>query len=574
MRCGLPLIGFALATGCIANDDLSDPVVQAADMGRWPGSSRDTGADAGGHRGDAGGADGGQPTRDAAPDAPPADVGLEIGPDDGSARDGRPGSAHDGRPAADAASIACQPPPDDLPEVEISRQERFETLHGFPGGAELLPRDITVYLPADYDASPQTDYPVLYMHDGQNLFDPSLAAFGMVWQVDEILDSLVDLRIIEPHIVVGIHSTTDRGFDYTPDVDPQYGGGGAPHYEALVVDRIKPFIDNRYRVRCDPASTALLGSSHGGLVSCDTMLRHPGVFGRVGCVSTSFWWNDESLLRRLADAGVELPARVWIDGGGAEGDIGPSGISSVIAHARTAIAHLRQHGRIHGRHLGGLDALGAEHNELAWAQRLGSILAYLLGDVDYAAQTPVRVVVEPYRDRIGVGEHAAVAVTAEYVDGARLTWPHDLAHLRVEPADAGRFAANGHLEGAAGGTATILAEINGVRGEGVVQIVDEIYPVTFDVTVPGGQGPIVVVGNLDALGAWLPPQGLELERNGNGHFVGQIGVLEGTTFEYKYTQGSWETVEKAANGDELPNRVAVVDGPLVLEDTVLSWRVD
>lgn len=117
----------------------------------------------------------------------------------------------------------------------------------FPLGEGLAPRRVRVYLPADYDSAPGRDYPVLYLHDGQNLFDDD-APFGE-WQVDETLDALVARGDLEGVLAVGIDNTPERVAEYTPDVDPQYGGGRGDAYLRALVERLKPWVDFHFRPR-------------------------------------------------------------------------------------------------------------------------------------------------------------------------------------------------------------------------------------------------------------------------------------------------------------------------------------
>ena len=179
----------------------------------------------------------------------------------------------------------------DLPAVQMVEDGRYWHLGpmSYPG---LLDRVVDVYLPVDYDSDPQARFPVLYMHDGQNLFDPMQAAFGVAWEVDETLDALTAAGHVPACIVVGVHNTAGRMEDYTPDVDPTYGGGAGDLYADFLAEVLKPVIDAHFRTQPGRETTAVMGSSLGGLISLHIFTRHPDVFGRVGAVSPSLWWND------------------------------------------------------------------------------------------------------------------------------------------------------------------------------------------------------------------------------------------------------------------------------------------
>lgn len=150
-------------------------------------------------------------------------------------------------------------------------------------------RRIWLYLPPDY-ATTQKTYPVLYMHDGQNLFDAALAFGGNEWGVDEALDRL-QAAGDWGCIVVGIENGPNRLDEYSPYVNPQYGGGQGDQYVDFIANSLKPYVDQHYRTRPDRLHTGLMGSSMGGLISLYAALKRPDVFGRAGVLSPSLWFN-------------------------------------------------------------------------------------------------------------------------------------------------------------------------------------------------------------------------------------------------------------------------------------------
>jgi predicted alpha/beta superfamily hydrolase len=148
-------------------------------------------------------------------------------------------------------------------------------------GAGIHDRDLVVWLPPNYEADVTRRYPVVYMHDGQNIFDPATSAFGTDWSVDETVDELIKKKSIEPVIVVGIYNTKDRMKEYTPgDTDTAYMN--------FVVQTVKPFIDSTYRTRPDRNNTIVGGSSAGGLISFMLVWEHPDIFSKAICMSPAF----------------------------------------------------------------------------------------------------------------------------------------------------------------------------------------------------------------------------------------------------------------------------------------------
>lgn len=151
-------------------------------------------------------------------------------------------------------------------------------------------RSIAVYLPPGYDSSLRR-YPVMYMHDGQNLFDEAAASYGE-WGVDETLDSLIMYKKQKPCIVVGIYNGRHRMNEYNPYAFEQFGAGEGDAYVDFIRNSLKPFIDSSYRTMPGPSATIIAGSSMGGLISYYAMLKYPQTFGKAGIFSPAFWTAD------------------------------------------------------------------------------------------------------------------------------------------------------------------------------------------------------------------------------------------------------------------------------------------
>ena len=147
-------------------------------------------------------------------------------------------------------------------------------------------RRIWVYLPDGYTQS-EARFPVLYLHDGQNVFDKS-TSYSAEWRADEILDSLKTQLIV----VAIDHGGEKRIAELTPFANEKYGGGAADAYLEFLIKTIKPEIDKKYRTKPQAANTGIMGSSLGGLVSFYAVLKHPKVFGKAGIFSPSFWFSD------------------------------------------------------------------------------------------------------------------------------------------------------------------------------------------------------------------------------------------------------------------------------------------
>jgi len=219
-------------------------------------------------------------------------------------------------------------------------------------------RSLRIYLPPGYDAHPQQRYPVLYMHDAQNLFDASTASYGVEWGMARTLDRLIAQGAIEPVIVVGIDNTADRLAEYTPCCDPEHGGGKLDAYERFIIDTVKPYADRTLRTLPGREHTAVMGSSLGGIASVDIAQRHPDVFSMAAGLSSSFWWNERTMIRHVAP---HVPVRFYIDAG-----TDKDGLEDTTA-MRDA---MQAAGYRLGADLYFYTMEGGIHNEKSWAARV------------------------------------------------------------------------------------------------------------------------------------------------------------------------------------------------------------
>lgn len=240
-------------------------------------------------------------------------------------------------------------------------------------------RDVIVYLPSNYDATQHTRYSVLYLHDGQNLFDGATSFIpGQEWRVDETAQALIAAGKIEPLIIVGIYNAgKERINEYTPAEDAKYKmGGKADLYGRMLVEELKPFIDSHYRTKKDARHTGLGGSSLGGLVSLYLALKYPKVFGRAAVVSPSVWFANKQIVHYVEALPKKPKVRIWMDSGTKEGGT-PEEAQQTVNDARLLRDTLIKKGWQVGKDLDYFEAEGALHNEVAWAARVERILTFL-----------------------------------------------------------------------------------------------------------------------------------------------------------------------------------------------------
>jgi len=246
-------------------------------------------------------------------------------------------------------------------------------------------RMLRVLLPPSYDeeANKTWRYPVLYLNDGQNLFDAGTSIFNpLEWQVDETVARLLREDKIEPLIIVGIDNAGKRlrPKEYLPYVDtdlqPPEPDPQGRKYPSFLVEEVMPFINAEYRTKIGPENTGLGGSSYGGLIALHTVISRPGVFGRLLLESASLYVSDNQPLkdsRRCAN----WPARVYLGIGTGETER-EDWNAEAVAHIRQLEKILQEAGLDNNRLLV-VVAADAQHNEAAWAARLPTALEFLDG---------------------------------------------------------------------------------------------------------------------------------------------------------------------------------------------------
>jgi predicted alpha/beta superfamily hydrolase len=235
-------------------------------------------------------------------------------------------------------------------------------------------RDLAVYLPKEYESS-RDRYPVLYLQDGQNLFDPATAFGGQDWRAGSTADRLIAHGAIRPLIIVGIYNAGVRRIsEYTPTRDRRVRKGGkAGRYAQMLVREIKPLIDREYRTRKSAKDTAVGGSSLGALVSLVCALDYPRVFGHAALLSPSVWWDDRVIIRIVDEYRARVRPRIWLDTGTNEGD----SPQQAIEDARLLRDALVRRKWVEGNDLYYCEFRGAGHNEKAWGDRFDSVLRWI-----------------------------------------------------------------------------------------------------------------------------------------------------------------------------------------------------
>ena len=249
----------------------------------------------------------------------------------------------------------------------VGTVKRLEALHSPQLGNQ---REVLVYLPPSYSTDTERRYPVVYMHDGQNLFDRA-TSFGAEWEVDQTLEAASEDGL--EAIVVGLPNMGEGRLDeYSPWPDPKHQKGGRGDlYLDFIVHTVKPMIDADFRTRPERRSTGIAGSSMGGLISLYAFFRNPDTFGFCGVMSPALWYGGRQIYEFVEKAPF-VPGRVYVDVGTQEGN-------QELTDDRQLKDLLTQKGYRRGTDLLYVVEMGGAHNEEAWARRLRRELHFLLG---------------------------------------------------------------------------------------------------------------------------------------------------------------------------------------------------
>ena len=233
-------------------------------------------------------------------------------------------------------------------------------------------RRIWVYLPPDYSTSPDRYYPVMYMQDGQNLFDV-LSAFAGEWEVDESLNTLFE-NGDDGIIIIGIdNGGINRINEYSPWENPNFGGGEGDEYVQFLVETLKPYVDANYRVLEGPENTGIMGSSMGGLISMYAAIKHQDVFGKAGIFSPSFWFSDEifNFVNATGKTGGDM--RIYLMGGETES----ATLVQELNQMRTTLTNVG----FSDQEVNLVTHADGQHAEWYWGREFPAAYLWLFGDV-------------------------------------------------------------------------------------------------------------------------------------------------------------------------------------------------
>jgi len=246
-------------------------------------------------------------------------------------------------------------------------------------------RRIWIYVPPDYETS-EKRYPVFYFHDGQNVFDAA-TSFAGEWGVDETLDRLHADGDGGAIVVAIDHGGATRLDEYSPWVNPEYGGGEGEAYLAFIMKTLKPYVDAHYRTLPDRLSTGIAGSSMGGLISLYAVLRHPDVFGRAGVFSPALWFAPEVFDLARAAGPPRPGTRLYFVSGARE--VGPGDTTATYVHDQIRMIEvLALVGFVPGREVLSVIREEGEHAEWFWRREYPKAYLWLFRPEDQTVTDP------------------------------------------------------------------------------------------------------------------------------------------------------------------------------------------
>lgn len=255
----------------------------------------------------------------------------------------------------------------------------IEILCNVPSDVEGFPRTLRIYTPERYDREPDTRFGVLYMQDGQNVFEHPMSARSPTWRLNEAMDRLVGSGRIGPWIVVAVDHGWGRFEDFSPWDEPRANvKARGDVYARFLIEQLKPWVDQTYRTLADPQHTAVMGSSLGGLISLYLGFRYGDVFGRVGAMSPSVMWSEDGLFRHWTSH-TRRWTRMYVDAGAEEGFQLGAFPMPYGQKVRAFCEHLRAIGYAEHELRCVLEP-GGEHSEADWQRRLPAALEWLLGE--------------------------------------------------------------------------------------------------------------------------------------------------------------------------------------------------
>lgn len=470
-------------------------------------------------------------------------------------------------------TIACDIPEEH--EKSISEDGRLEIIHDFDSENLNNTRNIRVYLPESY-ATTCKKYPVLYMHDGQNIFTPG-GTYGC-WFVEDTYNELVKNGLINEIIIVCIDNTVDRTVEYNYGNFYDTGGnshvGNVENYAKFVINEVRPYINYYYRTKKGSKNTAMLGASYAGMASLYFALNHSNVFGKVACMSSTLrylntqdnTWYNKDLFNEIKNIDKMNNVKLWLYAGDREKiDPDSNGIYNYAEWTYDLAQTMFEKGLKNEKDLLFEIGQGGLHSETTWAEYVGKPIQYFFGKENYFKPTNLQV-------RTTVSEMDLDATVKDNYMLAKVTYSNGLsaevpaALLQVESNQSELFTINrgiitlNYNEILAPFTMDLNVSYENVKSStsiDIVQTISKEIAVNFEVTTPANSGQtIYMVGNFSNW-RFVDDYQLTLDSSVNGQniYKGTAIFEKGQLLNFKFcASAGWNFEELTSEGDPASNR--------------------
>lgn len=402
-------------------------------------------------------------------------------------------------------------------------------------------RKIRVYLPPSYSTQNDKYYPVLYIHDGQNIFSAEESYSGESWQLHQTAEYLIREEMIEEIIIVAVDNMGSERLSEYAHQDGVFKGekikARGLKYENFFIKELMPFIEEKYRVKTGPEDTALMGSSMGGLVTFNMGLKRPDLFAKLGVMSPSLWWGSNGAVEKLRSYNYEgLKSKIWLDTGDAEGEF--------MSVSEKVIAELKSIRDNNELDLVYYQAADAQHSESAWAARVHSPLLYFFGEVGEIEKIELIG-----REVIGLRE-AGIRINPvlTFDSGFKMTaLEGEFKSLTPELLEVNE---NGVLKPKKLGEAEIEFKVFGHYAYKSIKIVKKLKEkVNINIylqlkTENNEEIEAVYIADND-------PKEFKMKHLDNSYYKADLTLKRDDILNFKFTLGSWKTVEKDRQGRDV-----------------------
>jgi len=419
-------------------------------------------------------------------------------------------------------------------------------------------RNIRIYLPPSYSAQPDKYYPVLYVHDGQNIFDALESYSGQSWNLHHTADSLIKDKMIEEIIIVAVDNMGEERLSEYAHQDGFFQGAEIKargiKYERFFIKELMPFIERKYRVKKGSENTALMGSSMGGLVTFNMGLRRPDLFGKLGVVSPSLWWGDNDAAAKLKSYDYQgLKSKIWLDTGDAEGRF--------MSFTEDVIAEIKNIKNNYDLDLVYYQAPDAVHSESAWAKRVHSPLIYFFGEIG-----EIETVELIGREEISLnGSQIRLNPVLTFDSSFKITaLEGEYKSLKPELLKINNY---GTLIPKQTGTVKIKFNVWGHSAFKNIKIVEKLSSkVNIDIYLQVKNQNETQIKEVYL--ADNEPQEIKMDHLDNSYYKRSLKLKRDEIINFKFTLGSWSTVEKNEEGKDVESHFIKAD-----EDKTLYFEV-